>query len=202
MSAIELKIVEDQKLPMFDLPMDFIVYDNITSSLLNYYGKFPCKIDACIFAFCVKGSAKATINLWEYEVKENDFVVLIPGSFIQIHEIEEDSQFSFAGFSSKYLKTVNFWKNMSTLLMPIFKCPILSMNPGMAGIYGESLSLLTKASELPDSTLTPKITLNVLNLLIDSLSEALNKKLISQNSIPSSREKDILAEFFQLAFEH
>ncbi|MDD2961386.1 MAG: AraC family transcriptional regulator [Muribaculaceae bacterium] len=202
MPKIDLKIDDSKKLPQFDLPIDFIVYDNITSSLLNFYGKFPCKIEACIFAFCVKGTVKATINLWQYDIKENDFIVLIPGSFIQIHEVSEDVQISFAGFSSKFLKTVNFWKSMTSILMPIFKNPILSMQPQLAQVYSEALSLLTKASLLPESILTPNLTKGVLNIFVDSLGESLKKNLVSQKNVPSTREQDILAEFLQLAFEN
>ena len=61
-------IDENQKLPMFDLPVDFMVYDKITGQLLSFYASFPCKIDAFILAYVVKGNVKATINLWEYDI--------------------------------------------------------------------------------------------------------------------------------------
>ncbi|MEF9924255.1 MAG: AraC family transcriptional regulator [Muribaculaceae bacterium] len=202
MAKLDLKIDDTKKLPLFDLPVEFIVSDNITASLLNFYGKFPCKIDACIFAFCVKGKIRATINLWEYDIKENDLIVLLPGSFIQIHEISDDSQLSFAGFSSAFLANVNFWKTISTLLMPIFKNPILTLHPQLAKIYGDSFSLLTRASQLPESLLSTNLVKSVLDLFVDSLSEALKKNLVLQDNMPSTREQVVLSEFLQLAFEN
>ena len=202
MAKLDLKIDETKKLPQFDLPVEFIVYDNITSTLLNFYGKFPCKIDACIFAFCIKGEVKATVNLWEYTIKANDFVVLLPGSFIQIHEVSENAQLSFAGFSSSFLSTVNFWKTISELLMPVFKNPILPLHPQLAEIYKEAFSLLTKASVLPESILSQTLVKSVMNIFIDSLSEAMKKKLVDQGSTPNTRDQALLAEFLQLAFEN
>lgn len=202
MTKLDIKFYDTKKLPQFDLPTDFIVYDNITAPLLNLYGNFPCKIEACIFAFCVKGEVKATVNLWEYDIKANDFIVLLPGSFIQIHKVSEDTQFSFAGFSSNFLKTVNFWKSMSTVLMPIFKNPILSLHPELAHIYGDALSLMTRASNLPENILSHKLTTGVLNIFVESLGEVLKKNLTQQTHSPSTREQTILAEFLQLAFEN
>lgn len=198
----ELEIDKSQKLPQFDLPVDFMVYDNVTSNLLNFYGKFPCKIDAFILAFIVKGKVKVTINLWEYEVKTNDFIILIPGTFIQIHEVSDDTQISFAGFSSKFLNTMNFWRIMSTLLMPIFKNPVLSMKSDLAHIYGDALSLLTRASELTETIISPNIIKGILTLFIDSVSESLKNNLAIQKDTPSTREQNIVAEFLQLAFEN
>lgn len=202
MAKLDLKIDETKKLPQFDLPTEFIVYNNITASLLNFYGKFPCKIEACIFAFCVKGKVNATVNLWEYEIKQNDFIVLLPGSFIQISKVSEDAQLSFAGFSSAFLQSVNFWKTISSLLMPVFKNPILTLHSQLASIYSESFSLLTRASQLPESLLSTNIIKSVLDLFVESLSEALKKNLVQQENTPSTREQKVLSEFLQLAFEN
>ncbi len=37
-----LKIAEGENLPQFDLPVDYIVYDNIRADLLKFYASFPC----------------------------------------------------------------------------------------------------------------------------------------------------------------
>lgn len=202
MTQEDLKAEAWKKLPQFDLPVDFIVYDNVTASLLSYYGKFPCKIDAFIFAFMLKGTVNATINLWEREVKENDFIILTPGSFIQIHEVSPDVQVGFAGFSSSFLTSVNFWKSMSTLMMSIFRNPVLSMQPEIASLFRDSISLLTKAASLEESILTKNLTKNLFSIFVEALSEAVKKNLIVQDATTTSREQAVLAEFLQLAFEN
>ena len=205
-SMAQIELFSDtttQKMPLFDLPVDFIVYDNITASLLNYYGKFPCKIDACIFAYVVKGTARATINLWERELKANDFIIMIPGTFMQIHEVSDDIQVGFAGFSSSFLASVNFWKTMSPLTMSIFRNPVLTMKADIAKIYGDAISLLTRASYIEESILSPGLTKSLFSIFVEALTETLKTNLVKQdNSSISSREQKVLAEFLQLAFEN
>ena len=99
----------NETIPLFDLPVDFLVDDNIRGNILQLYKMFPCQIKAGIFALCIKGEIKVTLNLHEYTVKENDFVVIIPGSFIQIHSASSDARVAFMGFSSNFIQAMNYW---------------------------------------------------------------------------------------------
>ena len=118
-----------EKLPMFDLPVDFLVYDNVNIDILNNYTQFPCRIQACVFAYLNQGSVKSTINLWDYNVKTSDFAVVLPGTFIQIRDVSPDTRISFIGFSSKFMQSINFMKSMSKLMMPLFRNPVLTLEP-------------------------------------------------------------------------
>lgn len=198
------KFQEHHKLPMFDLPLEFLSYDNINAQLLNFYNSFPCKIGALIIAYCIKGNVKARINLWDYNIKQYDFVVLTPGSFIQIHEASEDSQISFIGFSSAILRTINFWKKSSHLLIPIFKCPVISTTPEVASVYGDAISLCSRLSEMNMISMAPDLLDNVLNIFIHAVATGINSSegQSSDNEKNSTRDQQILAEFLQLAFEN
>ena len=77
-------MIIDDALPKFDLPVDFVTDDSITGDILNQYGRFPCHIKAGVFVLCTRGTVRATINLSEYTITHNDFVTVLPGSFIQI----------------------------------------------------------------------------------------------------------------------
>ena len=79
-------MIINDSFPKFDLPIDFIADDSITGDILNYYSNFPCKIKAGVFVLCTEGMVKATINLLEVVIRKNDFVIVLPNSFIQIHE--------------------------------------------------------------------------------------------------------------------
>ncbi len=202
MAASELTIDKTKKLPQFDLPIDFIVYDNITSDLLNFYGSFPCKIEACIFAYIQEGEIKARINLWDHTITKNDMVIVIPGSFIQIHSSTPNTKIAFVGFSSNYLKNINFWKTISPLMLPLFKNPILSLDPELGSIYSEAMSLLTKASSIKKAIITPHIATGIMNIFIESLAEAYNHANSGKAKPHTTRDHTILSEFLQLAFEN
>lgn len=198
------KFQEHHKLPMFDLPLDFVSYDNINAQLLNFYNSFPCKIGALIIAYCIKGSVRARINLWDYTVRQGDFVTLTPGTFIQIHEASEDSQISFIGFSSSLLRTINFWKKSSHVLIPIFKCPVISVSPEVATVYGDAIGLCSRLSEMNMVSMDSSLLENVLNIYIHAIGAALQKRdnTTSPEDKSTTREQQILAEFLQLAFEN
>ena len=85
-------MIINDSFPKFDLPIDFIADDSITGDILNYYSNFPCKIKAGVFVLCTEGMVKATINLLEVVIRKNDFVIVLPNSFIQIHEVSSDTR--------------------------------------------------------------------------------------------------------------
>ena len=74
-------------LPKFDIPKDFIVGDGLLGYYLYMYGRYPCKIIAGVFAFCTRGTIRVTINLEEHTARANDFITLLPNTFIQILEV-------------------------------------------------------------------------------------------------------------------
>ena len=93
-------------LPQLDLPRDYVVGNDITEAILNFY-KQTCRLKAGIFVLCVEGNLRASINLTEYTLKPNDFITLMPGSIIQFCEQKESFRLSFIGFSSEFLDCVN-----------------------------------------------------------------------------------------------
>ena len=192
----------DEKLPMFDLPVDFLVYDNVNIDILNNYTQFPCRIQACVFAYLNQGSVKSTINLWDYNVKTSDFAVVLPGTFIQIRDVSPDTRISFIGFSSKFMQSINFMKSMSKLMMPLFRNPVLTLEPEVSSIYADALSLLARAGRMEKSIMTTPIIRNIMGILVESLSEVMSNQTMDNKRESQSRDHEVLSEFLQLAFEN
>ena len=63
--------------PQVDLPVDLIAWTDVTEDILNIY-KQSCRLKACIFALCIEGSITVSINLMDTEIKQGDFVTLLP----------------------------------------------------------------------------------------------------------------------------
>ena len=208
----EPELLIKKQLPQFDMPIDFLVYDDIRADLLKFYASFPCKIYACVICYVARGSIKATVNLWEYQVKQNDYVVLMPGSFIQIKEVSDDVQVCFAGYSSQFLDKVNFWKIISPLMVNVFKKPIFSLTEDLGQIYHEFLdlgqiyheffSLMTKCSVFDNVFNSSDIAQSALTFMISTLHNAIAQGLVEIDNKPTTREQTIVSEFLQLAFEN
>ena len=71
--------------PQVDLPVDMIAWTEVTEDILNIY-KQSCRLKACIFALCIEGSITVSINLMDTEIKQGDFITLLPGTIIQFYE--------------------------------------------------------------------------------------------------------------------
>lgn len=194
----------NETIPLFDLPVDFLVDDNIRGNILQLYKMFPCQIKAGIFALCIKGEIKVTLNLHEYTVKENDFVVIIPGSFIQIHSASSDARVAFMGFSSNFIQAMNYWKYMTDHLSIALIHPIIPLPESNAAFFVDTFSLLTKAENGQIQLFNKQIISSIMDIFYNAL------KIIYENTFSDFKEDEkkkpreyaVLKEFLQLVFEN
>ena len=70
--------MQDEKIPLIDCPIDYI-FGEASGKVLNEYARFPCQIQCAVYAFMKQGSARATLNITQYEFHENDFIYVKPG---------------------------------------------------------------------------------------------------------------------------
>ena len=148
--------------PNLDVSANLIVHESMGTDLKGYYGYFPCKIEACCLCYIIKGNLKAIINIGEYEIMAGDFVVLLPGSFLTINEMSDDILLSFEGYSSAFLKKINFWKVISPIMQYVIKQPVFSLDERMGTFYRESFSIMTRVSRYDPSFLTHSIAKSAL----------------------------------------
>lgn len=187
--------------PKFDLPKDFFVGDNITGEILNLYGLFPCKIKAGIYAFCRRGTIRATINLKEHIIKPNDFITLLPNSFIQIHEVSNDGLVCFAGFSSGFLESINFIKTISNSLIEIMDHPVIGLDDYQSDVFKDLFSLLVKMEDQKCADLFEGCTKSFLNIFLQSMMN-MYAGAGSWEMPKLIREKEIVREFYQLVWQN
>lgn len=139
--------------PQVDLPVDVIAWTEVTEDILNIY-KQSCRLKACIFVLCIEGSISASINLSDVEVKQGDFVTLLPGTIIQIHEQKEKLRLGFIGFSADALSKINILQHSTNSFLTMSKYPILSLPPLVASYILDFFSLwahLTTGPLPPDN---------------------------------------------------
>lgn len=194
----------NETIPLFDLPVDFLVDDNIRGNILELYKMFPCQIKAGIFALCIEGEIKVTLNLHEYTVRKNDFVVIIPGSFIQIHSASSQARVAFMGFSSNFIHAMNYWKYMTDHLSIALIHPIIPLPESNAAFFLDTFSLLTKAANGQIQLFNKQIITSIMDIFYNAL------KIIYENVFSDfkeekkkrPREYEVLKEFLQLVFEN
>lgn len=191
----------DDSIPRYDLPVDFLVDDNISGNILQLYKSYPSKIKAVIFAMCIDGEVNVTINLSDYIVKKNDFIIVMPGSFFQIHEISNDTRAAFIGFSSSFINNANFWKSITNNLGVAFSHPITPLKEERVVFFKNFFSFLTNTANTNFELLTRETLLSIMDIFYNTLS-IIYKEYYRNDDGKKPREYIVLAEFLKLAFEN
>lgn len=190
-------MINKDALPKFDLPVDFVANDSITGDILNQYSRFPCKIKAGIFILCMEGMVKATVNLMEVDIRKNDFVVLLPGSFIQIHEVSADTRVCVAGFSSGFMDSGNYVQTLLESMPTILNYPVVSLDNKVADVFRNVYLLLINAYTLPNTLDNKEILRSILSIFLQGAKD-LYKRHGSSIDEPLKREHELYRQFIQL----
>ncbi|WP_418697561.1 helix-turn-helix domain-containing protein [Bacteroides sp.] len=185
--------------PQVDLPVDTVAWTEVTEDILNVY-KQSCRIKACIFAVCVEGSIKVSINLMDTEIKQGDFITLLPGTIIQFYEQKEKVCLSFVGFSSHCLNGVNLIQSTLSSFPTILEYPVISVNSVIASYFKEYFALWARITNgpYPPDTRTAQ---TILNLILQGVNRMYcNRPQVLKGA--KSRKEEICRELVQLVIEN
>lgn len=194
--------MERQK-PMPQESVGFFVHQMSGQDLMELFGKTPTKINACCLCYVVRGSIKVMVNIKDFNVVTNDFMVLFQGVILQVVDVSDDALVSIEAYSSSFLKKVNFWKIISPIMQHIIKNPVFSLNEEMGNFYRESFSIMSKAASFGATFMTHNIAESALVVAIDMLAGAIRHNMVKGVVLKSSsRDQVIVGEFMQRALEN
>ncbi len=185
--------------PHVDLPVDIIAWTDVTENILNIY-KQSCRLKACIFALCIEGSIKVSINLMDTEVKQGDFITLLPGTIIQFYEQTEKVRLGFVGFSEHCYTGVHMSKPLIGSYYALMDYPVTALEEDVFSYLLDYFSLLGRITTGPHHLDTP-MAQHILNTLLYGIEQMYSRKY----KIPGkskSRQEEICHRLVQLVFEH
>ncbi len=189
--------MQEKNIPLLDCPVDYFVGD-ASGRVLNEYARFPCKIMCGVYALIVRGSAKATINITQYDFKENDFLWLEPGSFLLIHEFTEDALVYFLLFSSSFMEKNTFSNTSFNPL--IVKEPIMHLKNDKRDVIRNLIQVVIDASNCEPSMLSSKKMVHIGHFLSDIWNDMQNKESVLMK--PLDRKQEIYQAYMKLVMEH
>lgn len=189
----------ENEIPLLDCPVDYLVGD-ASGKVMNEYGRFPCKILCGVYAFLVRGTAKATIDITQYEFKANDTILLQPNSFLLIHEFSEDALVYYVLFSSKFLEKNTYTARLS-LLQADLVSPIISMQPERFRVACHMIEVMMEASNVQPSMLNSSVMVPIFNLLSASYTDYA-RKVREQADLPQDRKTEIYHEYTTLVMKN
>lgn len=184
-------------LPQLDLPQDFMVGNDVTEDILNFYRQ-TCRLKAGIFVLCLDGSLKASVNLTEFEIKANDLITLVPGSIIQCESVEF-VRLSFLAFSSKFMSTVNLIQSTTHYYPVMMDHPVLHLKEEVAGFIRDYMQLMGRVQDYK-AKLVPELVKHILLSTLYGIS-SLYKGCAWPGQV-QSRSEEICKKFIQLAIDN
>lgn len=191
--------MQDEKIPLLDCPVDYLIGD-ASGKIMNEYGRFPCKIKCGVYAFMVRGTAKATINITQYQFAQNDALLLEPGSFLFIHQFSEDALVYYVLFSSSFLEKNTFSNRMSLEALQL-KNPIIHLEQQHVEVVTDLVKLLLKAANCQPSALSSEKMVHVFHLLQSSYAHVAHEQE-GYVAKPKDRRQEIYQQYTTLVFRH
>ncbi|MBO4622128.1 MAG: AraC family transcriptional regulator [Paludibacteraceae bacterium] len=192
---------ESNNIPLLDCPKDYLIGD-ASGKVMNEYGRFPCKIQCGVYAIMVRGEARATINITEHRFRQNDMLLLEPGSFLLIHEFSEDALVYYIVFSSSFLEKNAFstptHMSLTSLQMPD---PILHLPADVASVTIHMIDVLVEACNCQPSLLSSSKMLHVFTLLQNTYAE-MARESQQPAAHPLDRKNEIFHDYCQLVMKH
>ena len=186
-------------IPLIDCPIDYI-FGEASGKVLNEYMRFPCKILCGVYAFMIKGKARATVNITQYDFRENDLIYLAPNSFFLVHEFSEDAQLSYIIFSSSFLEK-NAYSIRRPRLVTVDACQIVNVTSEQAKIINDFSQLIEESVNCSPSMLNSERMVHIYNLVhlvfqdyFVANSEAISKVM--------DRKTEIYHEYSELVMKH
>ena len=186
-------------IPLIDCPIDYI-FGEASGKVLNEYMRFPCKILCGVYAFMIKGTARATVNITQYDFRENDLIYLAPNSFFLVHEFSEDAQLSYIIFSSSFLEK-NAYSIRRPRLVTVDACQIVNVTSEQAKIINDFSQLIEESVNCSPSMLNSERMVHIYNLV-----HLVFQDYFVANSDATSkvmdRKTEIYHEYSELVMKH
>lgn len=189
----------ESNIPLLDCPTDYLIGD-ASGKVMNEYGRFPCKIKCGVYAYMVRGTAKATLNITQMDFRQNDLLLIEPGTFLLIHEFSEDALVYYTLFSSSFLDKYSYTTRISTPTLNM-SSPIVHISDEAAKVMNNTFLLMLEAINCTPSLLSTEKMVHVFQLLRLFYNDFAKQ----QNPLsprPQDRKTEVFREYQQLVLAH
>ncbi|MBQ8386102.1 MAG: AraC family transcriptional regulator [Paludibacteraceae bacterium] len=187
------------EIPLIDCPIDYI-FGEASGKVLNEYMRFPCKIKCGVYAFMAAGTARATVNITQYEFQENDVLYLSPNSFFRVHEFSEDARVLYIVLSSSFLEK-NAYSIRRPRLTGMEACQIVHVTPEQKNVILHFSQVLEEAVNCTPSMIDTERMVHVYNL-IHLIFHDYFVANSGTKSRPMDRKSEIFQEYSELVMKH
>lgn len=180
-----------------ELNGNFIIVSDV-QSYIDVLG-FPLRIDALILCITQKGTVKATVNLREWVLTENDCFISLPENVIGVREISYDYQGAIIAISLDYLKQMNIsLKDIMPYYVSVRNYPYVTLAKPEMKRLEQLYELITVTLKDKDSTRKEDIIKGLFSALVYILLESFDR--IKNKPIKTKSKEYYFIRFMEALF--
>ena len=186
--------------PLITTPEEQFV---VGESDFAFFGNYACRVEGGAILFCRSGSADATVNQYQGQVRRNTMVLLLPGSIFMLTDRTEDFRAAYCSFSRDLFSEAAFRMDPS-FFHALRERPI--SHPPQRIVEGASIWLQMVAYTYRDRGNVFRNTIiknRLQNLLLESY-DKMQRFAARQHRVPetTTRQSELFHRFVALVHEH
>ena len=193
MSQISLSIFENA--PGVELIDDDIaIFDNVNE--LPTFDR-PMRVDAAVFAICLKGHIRIGINLEEYIISQSQLIFSLPGQILQDFGSSEDLSGIFVIVSRKFMEEILL--HIQDILPAFFyikQHPVTELNAEELACIREYHAFLWDKVRVKDKPYRKEIALSLLLAMFHEICCIFKNH--KTTVVKRNRQEELFAAFVQL----
>ena len=168
----------------------------------------PCRLEAHMAMFCLKGNIRLTVNLNEFQMSENTLFLSTPGNIIKVNEIlgtEEDIHFAGIIMSKEFVHSLRVDVNkMFNEGVTMIGNPCLNLSEEESSIVSSYIKIMGKLMTLQSSYMVDSVS-SIISSLFYLLAGVHSRNLKAMNAaVPAStsRGRQVFDQFIRLVSEN
>lgn len=179
-------IISEDKTSVQDYPFDF---------------RYPHIIEGIAFAICIKGTARAKINLREYYIEANSIITAFPNYILEIPEQSDDLLIEFLFFSFDFISDIKLITEID-LSEKIGQKIYLKISEKETDNLLEFHAFIVKQYKKTGHLHREKIAKNLLHTLMYEILQLYHDKEVGNGNEALTRKEEHLHRFVELLFKY
>jgi AraC-like DNA-binding protein len=164
---------------------------------------FPLRVDAVVFMVCLKGAARISINLKEWEVSRDMYLISLPENTIGLQQISDD----FEGYT--FILSMDYMRSISLDLKEILPYygyvriqPCFQVAPANVKLILQYFNLLSVVLNEDDSIRKKDIVKGLINSLVNKLADDLDEFGVRSITVKTKSKEYYFMNFTELLLLH
>lgn len=171
--------------------------------------EYPCRFDGIMMLYCFKGHLKLSVNLNEYDIRDNHLIIATPGNILKVEDVPDQdmdsSRYVVVAMSQAFASELRI--DMKRILkegMALMDVPVLRFPDDKSRLIGQYLSLMAEVIGVEEEfrgdalrSLVSSMLCVVAGIWRDKIDEARNS-----SASGTGRSRMVFEHFIKLVCEY